>query len=64
MHLWAMSQPSYEEAGNSETFEFLADELARIYSERGTRKYSLGDIPLIVLTRGIAGEDEQAQATV
>ena len=60
MHLWAMSQPSYEEAGSSETFEFLADELARIYSERSTRKYSLGDIPLIVLTRGIAGEDEQA----
>jgi pimeloyl-ACP methyl ester carboxylesterase len=58
--LWAMSQPTYDAARASETFEFLADELARMYAERGSRKYSLGDMPLIVLTRGIAGEDEQA----
>jgi pimeloyl-ACP methyl ester carboxylesterase len=60
IRLWATSQPSYDAARSSETFEFLADELARVYAERGNRKYPLGDIPLIVLTRGIAGEDEQA----
>jgi pimeloyl-ACP methyl ester carboxylesterase len=60
IRLWAMSQPSYGAARSSETFEFLADELARMYDERGSRKYPLGDMPLIVLTRGIAGEDERA----
>lgn len=60
IRLWAMSQPSYDAARSSETFEFLADELARMYDERGSRKYPLGDLPLIVLTRGIAGEDERA----
>jgi pimeloyl-ACP methyl ester carboxylesterase len=60
MRLWAMAQPRYDAARSSETFEFLADELAGMYAERGSRKYPLGDMPLIVLTRGIAGEDEQA----
>ena len=60
MRLWAMTQPTYDAARGSETFEFLADELARMYAERRSGKYFLGDMPLIVLTRGIAGEDEQA----
>jgi len=60
MRLWAISQPSYEAARASETFDFLADELARMFARRSETKYPLGDIPLIVLTRGIAGEDEQA----
>jgi pimeloyl-ACP methyl ester carboxylesterase len=60
MRLWAMSRPSYDAARGSETFEFLADELAGLHDERGGRKYPLGGTPLIVLTRGIAGEDERA----
>jgi pimeloyl-ACP methyl ester carboxylesterase len=60
MRLWAMSQPSYDAARSSETFDFLADELARMFAQREGTKYPLSDMPLIVLTRGIAGEDEQA----
>lgn len=64
MRLWAMAQPNYDAARGSETFAFLADELARIYTERRNGKYSLGDRPLIVLTRGIPGTDEQANETL
>jgi pimeloyl-ACP methyl ester carboxylesterase len=60
MRLWAMSQPNYEAARASETFDFLADELARMFGRRNETKYPLGDMPLIVLTRGIPGEDERA----
>lgn len=60
MRRWAISQSSYDAARISETFDFLADELALMYSQRGSRTYPLGDMPLIVLTRGVAGEDEQA----
>jgi len=60
VRLWAISQPSYEAARSSETFDFLADELARMFAQRNETKYPLGDMPLIVLTRRIAGEDEQA----
>ena len=60
VRLWAISQPSYEAARSSETFDFLADELTRMFAQRNETKYPLGDLPLIVLTRGIAGEDEQA----
>ena len=31
-----------------------------MFAQRNETKYPLGDMPLIVLTRGIAGEDEQA----
>ena len=58
--LWATAQPSYDAARSSETFEFLADELALMYSKKSGRDYPLGDTPLIVLTRGVLGEDEQA----
>jgi pimeloyl-ACP methyl ester carboxylesterase len=55
---WATSRSSYQQARGSETFDFLADELARIYAARTGRKSPLEDKPLIVLTRGVAGEDE------
>ena len=48
-----MSQPRYNPARFSE-FDFLPEELARVFAERGIRKYPLGDMPLIVLTRGIS----------
>jgi pimeloyl-ACP methyl ester carboxylesterase len=51
VRLWAMSQPTYSVARSSE-FDFLPEEMARMYSDRSKSKYPLGDIPLIVLTRG------------
>jgi hypothetical protein len=51
MRLWATSQQKYNESRRSE-FDFLAEELARMYAERAKREYPLGDISLIVLTRG------------
>ncbi len=52
VRLWATSQSKYNEARRSE-FDFLAEELARMYAaERAKREYPLGDMPLIVLTRG------------
>jgi pimeloyl-ACP methyl ester carboxylesterase len=51
MRLWATSQSKYNEARRSE-FDFLAEELARMYAERAKREYPLGNMPLIVLTRG------------
>lgn len=53
IRLWAMSQPSYGPARFSE-FDFLPEELARVFADRGIRKYPLGDVPLIVLTRGVS----------
>ncbi len=51
MRLWATSQAKYGEARRSE-FDFLGEELAQMHAERTKREYPLGDMPLIVLTRG------------
>jgi pimeloyl-ACP methyl ester carboxylesterase len=59
IRLWATSQPKRDPARVSETFDFFAEELAEIYAERSKGKYSLGSTPLIVMTRGIANDDEQ-----
>ncbi len=59
IRVWAKSQPRFNPARFSE-FDFLPDELARMHAEG--RK--LGDIPLVVLTRGgneNSGADEQAK---
>lgn len=58
IRLWAMSQPDYGPARSSETFPFLADELAQMHAARGNRKQPLNDMPLIVLTNGMANEDK------
>jgi pimeloyl-ACP methyl ester carboxylesterase len=50
VRLWAMSRPNYSLARSSE-FDFLPEEMARMFSERSKTKYPLGDIPLFVLTR-------------
>lgn len=59
VRLWAISQPSYEAARSSETFDFVADELARMFAQRNETKYPLSDMPLIVLTRGISADLEE-----
>lgn len=50
VRLWAMSQPNYGPARSGE-FDFLAEEMARMYADRSRNKYPLGNIPLTVLTR-------------
>jgi pimeloyl-ACP methyl ester carboxylesterase len=47
--LWAMAQPERYEAGKE---PYAEEEFAEMYSARKTRERPLGDIPLIVLTRG------------
>lgn len=61
LRLWATSQTKRDTARMSETFDFLAEEMAVIYDERSKGGYSLGNMPLIVLTRGIPSEEEQAK---
>jgi len=51
VRLWAVTQPNYSDARRSE-FDYLAEEVALIHIDRSKREYPLGDIPLIVLTRG------------
>jgi pimeloyl-ACP methyl ester carboxylesterase len=63
IRLWAMSQPSYNPARFSE-FDFLPEELARLFADRSLHKYLLGDMPLIILTRGVSedsGSNELAK---
>lgn len=51
IRLWAVSQPNYADARSSE-FDYLAEEVTLIHLDRSKREYSLGERPLIVLTRG------------
>ena len=52
IRLWAVSQPNYNPARISE-FDFIGEEIASIYEERLKLRQSLGDMPLIVLSRGV-----------
>jgi len=47
VRLWAIQQPKYY----AQDDDYMAEISARIYAESHSRKYPLGDIPLIVLTR-------------
>ena len=51
IRLWAVSQPNYADARSSE-FDYLAEEVGLIHLDRSKREHPLGDMPLIVLTRG------------
>lgn len=51
IRLWAMSQAKFSEARRSE-FDFLAEELSLVHADRAKQEFPLGDLPLIVLTRG------------
>ncbi len=50
--LVAAKQPKYNEARNGE-FQFLAEELSKLYEETTANPHPLGDRPLIVLTRDV-----------
>lgn len=49
VRLWALAQPQHYAADDD---PYWGEEFAEIYSGRRTGEYPLGDIPLIVLTRG------------
>jgi pimeloyl-ACP methyl ester carboxylesterase len=49
LRLWALAQPQHYAADND---PYWGEEFAEIYAYRKTHQYPLGDIPLIVLTRG------------
>ena len=54
IRLWAETQPDYLDAGENER-EWSVEELARMYANRESLGYPLGDRPLIVLTRARGG---------
>lgn len=54
MRAWALAQLGHIAAGVN---PFEHEELAGLRAERTKSKYPLGDMPLIVLTRGISEED-------
>ena len=49
IRLWALSQPQHYLADND---PYWGEEFAEVYEARKTHDYPLGNIPLIVLTRG------------
>ena len=49
VRLWALTQPQYYAADND---PYWGEEFAEIYAARKINGYPLGNIPLIVLTRG------------
>ena len=53
MRTWAYSQPKHWAQGFN---PFEPDELAALRAERAKTQYPYGDMPLVVLTRGIADE--------
>jgi pimeloyl-ACP methyl ester carboxylesterase len=54
MRLWALAQPQHYASNNDNSFfeAYTGEEYADIYSARRVSNYPLGDLPLIVLTRG------------
>src|SRR5689334_8946287 len=49
VRLWALTQPQHYTADND---PYWGEEFAEMYAARKAHEYPLGDIPLIVLTRG------------
>jgi pimeloyl-ACP methyl ester carboxylesterase len=60
VRIWAMQAPSYAAARSSE-FDYLPEEVAEIHAQRVRGAGSLGDVPLIVLTRKDAPPDHAAR---
>jgi pimeloyl-ACP methyl ester carboxylesterase len=62
IRLWAQAQPVYEAASAAER-EWSPEELAQMYANRGKPEYMLGDMPLVVLTRGEGGYEDLPNAS-
>jgi len=56
MQLWAQSQPQFIKAVQGE-MDWSPEDVANIYAHKGEADYTLGDMPLIVLTRSKGGFD-------
>jgi len=54
LQVWAQSQPVYRKAGGNE-MNWSPEDVADMYTNRGKTDYLLGDIPLVVLSRGEGG---------
>jgi len=54
LQVWAQSQPVYRAASDSE-MNWSPEDVENLYENRGKAGYTLGNIPLIVLTRGSGG---------
>jgi pimeloyl-ACP methyl ester carboxylesterase len=54
MRLWALAQPQHYASNNDNSFfeAYTGEEYAEMFSARKAEDYPLGDLPLIVLTRG------------
>src|SRR5882672_7244757 len=53
VRLWALEQPQHYASNNDDAFyPHTGEEYAELYSARRAGNYPLGDLPLIVLTRG------------
>lgn len=54
LQIWAQSQPTYKAASSNE-MSWSPEDVADMYANRGKPDYSLGNIPLIVISRGDGG---------
>ena len=61
MQMWAQSQHTYRSAAMSE-MDWSPEDVADLYKHKGESTYMLGNIPLIVLTRGGGGYDGRADS--
>src|SRR5256885_1064041 len=61
MQVWAQSQPHFIQAVQAE-MDWSPEDVADIYQHKGEQAYMLGNIPLIVLTRGKGGFDGRADS--
>ena len=61
LQIWAQSQEAYRSAAGGE-MDWSPEDVANLYAHKGEQSYMLGDIPLIVLTRGSGGYDGRADS--
>lgn len=62
LHLWAQSSAVMEKARRAE-LDWSTEELARMYFNRGKTEYMLGNLPLIVISRGKGGYEDVRNAS-
>jgi pimeloyl-ACP methyl ester carboxylesterase len=60
--IWAQSQPTYRKAGSNE-MNWSPEDVADMYVNKGKPEYILGNIPLMVLSRGNGGYSGLADST-
>lgn len=61
MQLWAQTRPQFIQAVQGE-MDWSPEDVANLYAHKGEAGYMLGNMPLIVLTRGKGGFDGRADS--